>query len=266
VLFATREKLKQPLAGLFLVISLLAYAKPAQPAGMVMEDGPPRMRPSPRLIIKQFIAAEGQMREKLQQFSFKRAVVLQTIGRNGEVTGEYLRDSVFVLDDNGNRIEQVLYHPKSSIKAMTITKEDIQDLAGSQLLGFESQDLNRYQLTYRGEEVIDGRQTYKLFASPRQKPDPHHMKDRFFVGDIWVDQDTFQVIQLRGITEPHGKQRFPTFQTTRETRIEDQFFPTSTTADDVLHFPHKDVHCRLSVRYHEFKRFTGKLTIRDQDP
>ena len=226
---------------------------------------PPLPRPSPDQIISSFIASETRFRETLIQFSFKRDVVLQTIGAQGEVTGEYIRNSVFVLDDRGARIERVLYHPKSSIKEMRVTKEDIQDLAGSQLFGLDIGDLNSYNLSYLGEENLSSRRLYMVEVNPKRQPDPYRMRFRFFVGRIWIDPVSFQIVKLRGITEPHGKQRFPFFQTERELKVENVRFPSAASADDVLHFHQKDVHYRIKVRYYDFKRFVGRVRIVEAD-
>src|SRR6266478_1894059 len=48
-------------------------------------------------ILAAFVAAETKVREALNQHTFKRDVSLQTIGPNGEVTGEYIRNSQFIL-------------------------------------------------------------------------------------------------------------------------------------------------------------------------
>ncbi|HSS20323.1 MAG TPA: hypothetical protein VLL54_09620 [Pyrinomonadaceae bacterium] len=216
-------------------------------------------------VIRKFIAGETRFRDTLLQFNFRRDVVLQTLGPSGEVTGEYIRNSDFVLDDRGKRFERVLYHPSSTIKQMKITKEDVQDLAGSQLLGLEVDDLNLYTFTLLGRATLDGREVYAISVNPKQEPDPHKMRERFFVGTIWIDAESFQIVKLRGITEPHGKQRFPTFQTVRNLRVEDLMFPATTVADEVLRFPNIDVHYRIAVRYHSFKRFASQLKIVDVD-
>ncbi|MGZ8842193.1 MAG: hypothetical protein ACXW18_00930 [Pyrinomonadaceae bacterium] len=237
----------------------------SQPEQIAVDSriGRPRTKipssPTPDEIIQNFVTAENGFRQALTQFSFKRNVLLQTIGPDRAVTGEYIRNSAFVLDDRGRLIENVFYHPKSTITEMTITKEDIQDLAGSQLFGLT--DLTSYNLSYLGEENLEGVSAYVLAISPKQKPDPHHMRSRFFIGRIWLDRVSFQPIKLRGITEPSGKQRFPAFETIRSQVIENFFFPSSTLADDVLHFPNKDVHYRIKVRYYDFKRFASRVKI-----
>src|SRR5437899_1458558 len=172
--------------------------------------------PDPAAIVTRFVAAETEVRDALNQHTFKRDVVLQTIGPNGEVTGEYIRNSQFIFDDKGRRIERVLYHPASTIREMRITKEDIQDLASSQLLGIDVVEANKYILTYAGQATVDSHQVFAIDVRPSTQPDPKHMSERFFVGRVWVDPNTFQILKIRGVVEPQGKQRFPVFETWRE--------------------------------------------------
>jgi hypothetical protein len=222
---------------------------------------PPLPRPDSAAVIANFIAAETRFRETLLQFSFKRDVTLQTLDDGGQVTGEYRRSSSFVLDDSGQRFERVFFHPASSIKSMKITKEDVQDLAGSQLFGLELAEISAYNFTYLGPEKLQGQTVYAIAASPAQEPDPHNMRARFFVGTIWIDAQSFQIVRLQGITEPHGKQRFPAFTTERSHKIAGLLFPAATFADDVLRFPHVSIHYRIAVRYYDFKRFASELKI-----
>lgn len=226
-----------------------------------VETEPPVMM-KPSEVLKKFVVAETRFRELMRQYAFRRDVTLQTIGHEGQVTGEYVRNSQFVLDDRGRRVERVLYHPKSTIRGLKITKEDIQDLACAQLFGFEITDLSRYAMSYVGKETVDSRQTYAIDLSPKQTPDPRRMRERFFVGRIWIDALSFQIIKMRGIALPQGKQRFPTFETWRGQLVGTDFpLPTSTYADDILHFPNRDVHYRVVVKYYAYKRFASKVSI-----
>jgi hypothetical protein len=228
-------------------------------------SGPSAISANPEQLLSHFLIAEQRVREALNSHTFKRDVLLQTIGPKGEVTGEYIRNSLFVFDDRGNRIERVLFHPRSTIREMKITKEDINDLAGAQLLGVDINELNKYQISLGGQEVVNGRETYVIAVSPRQIPDPHRMRERFFVGHIWIDVASLQVFKVRGIVEPHGKQRFPVFETWREWSAGSLSFPGRTAADDILHFPNHDVHYRVSVRYYDYKRFASQVTITEID-
>lgn len=220
---------------------------------------------SEQLILDRFVAAENKVREALNQHTFKRDVVLQTIGPNGEVTGEYVRNSQFIFDDRGNRIERVLFHPSSTIREMRITKEDIQDLKDGQLLGIDIVEATKYRLRYAGPETVNDRQFFAVDVAPLTQPDPNHMKERYFVGRVWLDPNTFQVIMIKGIMEPQGKQRFPMFMTWREPVKDALAFPTHTEADDILRFKEGDVHYRIRVRYYDYKEFGSRVSIKDVD-
>jgi hypothetical protein len=212
-------------------------------------------------VVADFVSVEARVRSELNQYTFKRDVVLQTIGPNGEVSGEYIRNSQFTFDDRGNRFERVLYHPKSTINEMRITKEDIQDLADAQLLGIDVFEPVKYQLTYAGRETIGDHDTDAIEVAPQQAPNPHRMNERFFVGRVWIDANNLQIVRVRGIVEPHGKQRFPLFETLRGQTNAPFLFPTRTEADDILHFPKQTVHYRIKVRYYDYKRFASKVDV-----
>jgi hypothetical protein len=220
---------------------------------------------TPEAVVAQFVTVESKVRETLNQHTFKRDVTLQTIGPNGEVTGEYVRNSQFVFDNNGRRIERVLFHPKSTITEMRITKEDIQDLAGAQLLGIDITETSKYNLTYCGVETVDSQQLIAIDVTPRVTPDPNHMSDRFFIGRVWLDPNTYQTIKIRGVVEPQGKQRFPLFETWRTVTKGALAFPVRTEADDILHFRGRDVHYRIKVRYYDYQLFGSRVNISEID-
>jgi hypothetical protein len=238
-----------------------------EPNVLVVSDTgtPPLMTRTPAGILAAFLKTETQVREALNQHTFKRDVVLQTIGRDGQITGEYIRNSQFLFDDKGNRIERVLYHPPSTIREMRITREDIQDLAGAQLLGIDIVESTKYRLNYTGDEMLEGRPVYVVSVEPTAKPDPHHMSERFFCGRVWIDAQTFQVVKIKGVVEPHGKQRFPVFETWREPISAALYLPARTEADDTLHFQQRDVRYRIRVRYFDYKIFASKLKVTEVD-
>lgn len=219
----------------------------------------------PATILARFVEVETKAREALNQHTFKRDVVLQTIGRNGEVTGEYVRNSQFLFDDKGRRIERVLFHPPSGIREMRITKEDIQDLAGNQLLGIDIVEATKYRLTYAGQQIVDSRRLLAIDVTPLTQPDPKRMSERFFVGRVWIDPVSYQIVKIRGVVEPQGKQRFPIFVTWREPLNGAFAFPARTEADDILRFPKGNIHYRIKVSYHDYKLFGSKVTITEID-
>ncbi len=234
-------------------------------ARRILDAEPPARPLSSNQVLERFVKAETSVRNSLNGHTFKRDVLLQTIGPDGAVTGDYIRQSQFVFDDRGNRIERVMYHPAPSLKGMKITKEDIQDLAGAQLLGIDITETAKYRLDFVGAEKLGDRSVFAIDVTPRTAPDPYKMRERFFVGRVWADADTFQIVKVSGRVEPQGKQRFPVFETWRETSQGYLLFPTRTHADDILRFPKIDVHYRVQVKYYDYKLFASKVTIKDID-
>ena len=252
------------LTAVFVLLTSSQIAQTQQTSELLVDTEPPRMiRRTPETIVTLFVKTESRAREALKQYAFKRDVVLQTLGPKGQVTGQYVRNSQFLFDDKGNRIERVTYHPPSSIREMRITKEDIQDLAGAQLLGLDIFESAKYRLTYSGEELLAVQRVYRLSVEPAVKPNPNRMRERFFRGTVWIDAITFQIVKVRGVVEPQGKQRFPTFETWRGPVTSSFFFPTHTEADDVLHFPNRDVNYRIRVRYYDYKLFASTVSVKE---
>src|ERR1700741_2984071 len=148
---------------MIVTLSVIRIAHTQEITRSVLEREPPPMAlRTPSTIIQSFLDTETRLRQSLNQHTFKRDVLLQTIGPNGNVTGEYIRNSQFLFDDKGNRIERVTYHPPSTIREMRITKEDIRDLAGAQLLGVDVVESGKYQIICEGQGLLAGRRGYRL--------------------------------------------------------------------------------------------------------
>lgn len=70
-------------------------------------------------IINTFTAKESQFRKALNEYSFKRDAILQSMGMGGQITGEYHRVSYFTFDDSGNRFEKISFFPMPSFGTVT---------------------------------------------------------------------------------------------------------------------------------------------------
>ena len=216
-------------------------------------------------VIEKLLQAEREMRESFNHHSFEREVVIQTIGASGETNGQYIRRSKFILDDKGNRVEKVLFHPASTLQGIKISREDVQDLAGTQLIGWDLWDSSKHVFRYAGQQTVHGRMALAIDVLPAQTPDPHRMRERYFVGRLWLDADTYRIFLIQGRTEPQGKQRFPRFETRRAIVSGPHLFPIDTRADDVLTFPGRTVRIRVSVRFYNYRRFGSTVKITEVD-
>ena len=216
-------------------------------------------------VIKTFTARETQFRRALNEYSFKRDAVLQSLGMGGQITGEYHRVSVFTFDDQGNRFEKINYFPMSSLP--NVTQEDIDDLGGIQPFALEPAKIPQYTFKYVGKDKIDELSLYVFDVAPKVMPDPKKTKERLFMGRIWVDDQDLQIVKTRGKGVPETKQnKFPVVETYREQIDGRYWFPTYSYADEELIFDNGDsLHIRLKVRYSDFELARAKVKIIEID-
>jgi TonB family protein len=214
-------------------------------------------------IIRAFTAKESRFRQALNSYAFKRDALVQTIGMGGQVTGEYHRVSFFTFDDQGNRFEKINFFPMPTLTEITVTAQDLEDLGGVNPFALEASKLNAYSFKYVGKEKIDELDLYVFDVSPKVAPDPKKVKERFFQGRIWVDQQDLQIVKARGKGVPEDKNnKYATFETYREQIDGKYWFPTYTYADDELVFDNgSSVRLRMLVKYTDFVVGRGKVTI-----
>jgi TonB family protein len=214
-------------------------------------------------IIRAFTAKETRFRQALNSYAFKRDALVQTIGMGGQVTGEYHRVSFFTFDDQGNRFEKINFFPMPTLTEITVTTQDLEDLGGINPFALEAAKINAYNFKYVGKEKIDELDLYVFDVGPKVAPDPKKVKERFFQGRIWVDEQDLQIVKARGKGIPETKEnKYATFETYRE-QIDGQYwFPTYTYADDELVFDNgTSVRLRMLVKYTDFNVGRGKVTI-----
>jgi muconolactone delta-isomerase len=216
-------------------------------------------------IIKAFTAKETQFRQALNQYSFKRDAILQSIGMGGQVTGEYHRVSTFTFDDQGNRYEKISFFPMPSFGS--VTQEDLDDLGGIQPFALEPSKISRYDFKYVGKEKIDELNLYVFDVTPKLIPDPKKSKERLFVGRVWVDDQDLQIVKTKGKGVPETKiNKFPVVETYREQFDGRHWFPTYSYADEELLFDNGDtLHVRMKVRYSDFAPARADVKIIEID-
>jgi hypothetical protein len=207
-------------------------------------------------VVAAYLRAEGEARAELKGYTFLRDVLIQTVDEKGEVSGEYRRVSRLVFDDRGGRVERVLSFPKPTLKNLNITPEDLTDLSGLQPFGPDLAESGRYRISYGGEVEEGGERLRVLRFRPAAGAGW-----RAFRGEVLVRASDHRVVRVRGKSLPEGEQRFPAFETRRERVDGTHFFPTYTHADDLLVFPHTRVRMRMTVRYSDYRRFLGKVTV-----
>ena len=241
-------------------VVLIAFTLALACASAFAQQTKPAVQPDVDEIIRRFAAAESTNKAARNNYTFTQDVDIITLGESNSVTGRFHRISDIVYDDLGNRIEKITFFPPSTAK-ITVSQEDMQDLAGVQPFALGTEDLPKYQLTYVGKEKIDELDTYVFEVKPKEI----RKGERYLQGRIWVDDQDLQIVKVAGQSVPEvGDQKFPKFESYRENIDGRYWFPTYVFADDVLEFKNGSIHARFNVRYTNYRKFSGRIRITDE--
>jgi hypothetical protein len=221
---------------------------PAPPKGITTEE-----------IIRRFAAKETEFQQARDQYTYRQDVTVKT----PEDDGEYHEIFDVLFNDQGKRLENVVFAPQSSLSRIQMSPEDLDDIRHRLPFVLTAQEVPEYQILYVGQQQEDELHCYVFDIAPKEIVG----KKRYFQGRIWVDDRDFQIVKTFGKTVPDIRKKrgqenlFPKFTTWREQIDGKYWFPTYTKADDTLHFSNGDVQIREIVKYSDYKRFGSNVKI-----
>jgi len=240
-------------------VSSLAFAQ--GPAKLRHEDPPIPVDD----IIKKFSEKEKGFKIARGNYTYHQSVRVQTLTGNERVTGEYYVESDIVFDSSGKRTERITKAPPNTLQTISLTPEDMQDIREIQPFVLTSDDISKYTLKYLGKEMIDEIDCYVFDVAPTKM----EKNQRYFQGQIWVDDKDLQIVKTYGKAVPDlrkGQENlFPRFETYREQIDGKYWFPTYTRALDTLQFSSGAQRIRMLLKYDNYKQFQAdvKLTFGD---
>ena len=243
------------------LLGLLPVSAVAQRGEGDIVDQPPKGGLTVQQVIEKFAAKEKLFKEARERYTWTQDVKVQDEGANGE--GEFRQVSNILFDDKGRRIEQVTFAPQNTLRNISMSPEDFEDLQKRLPFVLTSDEIGEYDIRYIGQQKQDELNTYVFDVTPK-KMEP---KKRYFQGRIWVDDTDFQIVKTYGKNVPDIKKSkgnenlFPNFTTYRELIDGKYWFPTYTKIDDDLHFSSGDVHIKQIVKYSNYKRFGSDVKI-----
>src|SRR5579863_8710916 len=222
-------------------------------------------------IIKRFSEKETEFAKARDQYTYRQDVKVQTLDGD-TVDGEYHEVFDVMFNDKGQRIENVVFAPQSSLTKIYMSQEDMADIRHRLPFVLTTEDLPEYNILYVGQQQEDELHCFVFDIAPKKIEG----KKRYFQGRVWVDDHDYQIVKTYGKTVPdlcnnrpcnevkkRGDQEnlFPKFTTWRQ-QIDGQYwFPVYTKADDELHFKMQDVHIKEIVKYEDYKRFGSNVKI-----
>jgi hypothetical protein len=211
-------------------------------------------------IIRKFAAKELEFQQARNNYTYRQSVKLEEVDGGGK--WEEVADIIFTPE--GKRMEKVVYAPVISLRQISLTPEDVQDLRNVQPFVLTTPEIPDYDIHYIGREKVDevGCYTFSVKAKKMVKG------KRYFEGQIWVDDRDLQIVKTygKGVGLNAEHQAFPKFETYREQIDGKYWFPTYTRANDTLHFKDgQNVAIRMTVKYQDYKKYEGRSTIKFGD-
>ena len=212
-------------------------------------------------IIRKFAEKEKQFRIARDNYTYRQDVRVQELNANDRVLGEYQIVSDITFDSAGRRTEKIIRAPANTLQGLQMTPQDLQDIREIQPFVLTSDNINKYKLKYDGKEKIDEIDSYVFDVEPKVI----EKGQRYFQGQIWVDDKDLQIVKTYGKAVPdiRGKGEenlFPRFETYRE-QIDQYWFPTYTKAVDTLQFSAGAKRIRQIIKYENYKKFEADVKL-----
>jgi hypothetical protein len=217
-------------------------------------------------IVRKFAEKEKEFKIARANYVYRQDNRVQTLNANDRVTGEWRQVWDITFDPNGKRVERVIQAPASTLTSISLTSEDLQDMREIQPFVLTSDDIGKYSVKYLGKEMVDEIDCCVFDVGPKTI----EKGQRYFQGQIWVDDKDLQIVKTYGKAVPDLKTKnnenlFPRFETYREQIDGKYWFPTYTRAVDTLQFSTGAQRIRQIVKYDNYKKFEAnvKLTFGD---
>ena len=213
-------------------------------------------------IIKRFSEKEKEFKTARANYTYREVVSVEELTPDDRVRGRFEQTSEIGFDSKGKRNAKVIFAPVSTLKNLQMTPQDFADIESIQPFVLTSDDINKYKLTYAGQEKVDEIGCYVFEVEPKKI----EKDQRYFQGKIWVDDRDFQIVKTYGKAVPDivGKDKdnlFPKFETYREQIDKKYWFPTYTRAVDTLHFQTGDQKIRQIIKYQNYKQFGANIQL-----
>jgi hypothetical protein len=212
-------------------------------------------------IIRKFAAKETAFQKARENYTYRQTVKIQELDYDGNPHGKYELVSDIVFGPDGKRTEKVIRAPMTTLQNITLTPEDEKDLRDVQPFVLNSRDIGKYDVKYIGKQKVDEITCYQFSVHPKAMV----KGERYFEGDIWVDDRDLQIVKTFGkgvgVRKKNDDNQFPKFETYREQIDGKYWFPTYTHADDTLHFQNMNQRISMTVKYQDYKQFKSDVNI-----
>jgi hypothetical protein len=232
-------------------------------------------------IIQEFTAKETLFNQALNDYTWTRAVKVQSLDDDGHPNGQYYQVVDIYYTPEGQRMERVtdapmgkLYDTTCSSDSATcngeilMTEKDFSDIEQRLPFVLTTQDASQYDITYVGQQKVDQIDTWVFDVKPKTM----EKNKRYFQGKIWVDQKEHQIVVTNGKNVPddlrpnHMDLTLP-FITYRQMVDGKYWFPVYTLGEATLHFVaghgylSDNARLRETVKYTNYHQFRTSIRV-----
>ena len=212
-------------------------------------------------VIRKFAAKESAFARARENYTYRQRYMISTLGSNGRPDGTHEEVSDIIFTPDGKRTERTVYAPMDTLQRIQMDAQDVQDMRSVQPFVLTTKDIDKYEVTYLGRDQVDEITCYVFAVKPKQMAEG----ERYFAGQIWVDDRDLQIVKTYGrgvgVQKRNSDHRYPKFETYREQIDGKYWFPTYTVSNDVLNFTNESVPIKMVITYKDYKQFKSESTI-----
>jgi hypothetical protein len=212
-------------------------------------------------IIKAFVQKETEFAEARESYTYRQTVKMTEYNEGNRPAGSWELVQDIIFGSNRERSERVVFAPVPTLQRIQLTPQDEQDLRDVQPFVMTNDNRDQYEIDYVGAETVDEIECYVFSV----KPISLEKGERYFQGQIWVDQRDLQIVKTYGKgvgrLKKNEDNQFPAFETYRNQIDGEYWFPVYTRADDVLHFRNGDIRVKMIIKYEDYKRYGAESQI-----
>ncbi|MDP9052866.1 MAG: hypothetical protein M3N93_00970 [Acidobacteriota bacterium] len=213
----------------------------------------------PDQVIRKFAAKEAEFRKARENYTYRQSVKVEELDGSGNPAGKWEEVADVTFGPNKQREEKVTYAPMNTLRNILLTPLDIQDLRGVQPFVLTTDEIGKYDIRYIGKQKLDDIDCYQFSVKPKTLV----KGQRYFEGNIWVDDHDLQIVKTygKGVGIQSKDDAFPMFETYREQIDGKYWFPTYTRANDTLQFRDSTQRIRMVVKYENYKHFGAETSV-----
>jgi len=216
-------------------------------------------------IINKFAAKEADFQRARGNYTYRQTARVLELDEGGTPVGKWEMVSDIIFTPEGKRTEKVVRAPMPTLRNLQLDPGDIQDLRDVQPFVLTTEQLPKYNVRYVGREQVDEIGCYVFAVKPKKL----ESGQRYFEGQVWVDDRDLQIVKTYGrgvgLLKRGADNQYPKFETYREQIDGKYWFPTYTIANDTLQFQTGPQKIKMMVKYEDYKQFKSEINIKYGD-